>query len=190
MSGSLNTIDLFRGPSVRLVRDDVEPTAKAWARWGRDTLFHRLMDGEPAMLFSEKARKEYMEKLEDEPGNFLFNIHTLADDRLIGFIELVHVQWNNGDAWVGMGIGERDAWSKGYGSEALGLVVRFAFEELNLHRVSLGVFAHNPRAIRAYEKVGFRIEGRARGTVSREGVRGDDFYMGILRREWLAQQEA
>jgi RimJ/RimL family protein N-acetyltransferase len=190
MNGKLNGTNLLRGRSIRLVSDDVDATVKAWSRWSRDTLFHRLLDSGPPVLYSDKARKEYLEKLEESPSAFLFNIHTLEDDRLIGFIELVHILWNNGDAWVGLGIGARSDWNKGYGSEALGLVVRLAFEELNLHRVSLGVFAHNLRAIRAYEKVGFRIEGRERGTVIREGERSDDLYMGILRHEWVAQREA
>jgi RimJ/RimL family protein N-acetyltransferase len=66
------------------------------------------------------------------------------------------------------------------------IVLRYAFAELNLHRVSLGVFEYNPRAIRSYEKAGFQHEGRARKHLNHEGQRWDIFFMGILREEWLA----
>ena len=65
------------------------------------------------------------------------------------------------------------------------VILRYAFTELNLHRVSLGLFEYNPRALRSYEKAGFKMEGRMRGTLHREGRRWDDLYMGILRTEWM-----
>ena len=68
------------------------------------------------------------------------------------------------------------------------VILRFAFTELNLHRVSLTVFDYNQRAIRSYEKAGFRMEGRQRGFLKREGQRWDLIYMGILRSEWEATQ--
>jgi RimJ/RimL family protein N-acetyltransferase len=69
----------------------------------------------------------------------------------------------------------------------LELIERYAFEELNLHRLSLGVFAYNPRARRAYEKAGFVVEGRERGAILRDGQRADVIIMGILREEWRAR---
>lgn len=65
------------------------------------------------------------------------------------------------------------------------LALRFAFMELNLHRVTLDVFEYNPRAIRSYEKAGFREEGRRRQLLLRNGRRWDEIEMGILREEWL-----
>jgi RimJ/RimL family protein N-acetyltransferase len=68
------------------------------------------------------------------------------------------------------------------------LILQYAFMELNLHRVSLDVFDYNPRAIHSYEKVGFKMEGRQRGILLREGKRWDMVFMGILRKEWLGQR--
>jgi RimJ/RimL family protein N-acetyltransferase len=99
------------------------------------------------------------------------------------------VQWTHGDTFVGIGIGEPDYRGKGYGTDAMRVILRFAFMELNLHRVSLDVFEYNPRAIRSYEKAGFVIEGRKRRVVNRDGRRWDDIYMGILREEWERQRE-
>jgi len=64
------------------------------------------------------------------------------------------------------------------------ILLRYAFEELNLHRLSLSVFEYNSRAIRSYEKAGFVIEGRARQFLNRDGLRYDMIFMGILRDEW------
>ena len=67
----------------------------------------------------------------------------------------------------------------------MNLLLRFAFTEVNLRRVTLAVFEYNPRAIRTYEKVGFRHEGRLRQFLNKEGRRWDMLFMGILREEWL-----
>ena len=64
------------------------------------------------------------------------------------------------------------------------VLLRYAFEELNLHRVNLSVFEYNPRAIRSYEKAGFRHEGRQRDALHRCGKRWDMLYMGILKSDW------
>jgi RimJ/RimL family protein N-acetyltransferase len=88
-------------------------------------------------------------------------------------------------AFVGIGIGERAYWGKGYGTDAMKVALRFAFTEINLERVTLNVFEYNPRAIRSYEKAGFKHEGRMRGALLKDGRRWDMIYMGILREEWL-----
>jgi RimJ/RimL family protein N-acetyltransferase len=111
-------------------------------------------------------------------------IRALDGDRLIGFVGLGGIQWNNGDAFVGISLGERQDWGKGYGTDAMRVLLRYAFDELNLHRVSLDVFEYNPRAIRSYEKAGFTVEGRCRQYLHREGKRWDLIFMGILREEW------
>jgi RimJ/RimL family protein N-acetyltransferase len=90
---------------------------------------------------------------------------------------------------VGIGLGEREFWGKGYGTDAMRIILRYAFTELNLHRVTLNVFEYNPRGVRSYEKAGFVLEGRQRGVLLREGRRWDEIYMGILREDWLKQQQ-
>ncbi len=85
---------------------------------------------------------------------------------------------------MGISIGEKEYWGKGYGTDAMRVVLRYAFTELNLHRVSLTVFEYNPRAIRSYEKAGFTLEGREREAVFRSGKRTDMIYMGVLREDW------
>jgi RimJ/RimL family protein N-acetyltransferase len=137
--------------------------------------------------YTAKAAKEEWEK--DEPSNdfVVFDIIALDSDKPIGFVALFAIDYVRGNTWVGIGIGERDYWGKGCGTEAMRMAIRYAFVELNLHRVNLGVFEYNPRAQRAYEKAGFVYEGRSRQELHREGRRWDGIYMGVLRPEWLAQ---
>lgn len=178
--------DLLQGKLVRLCGVAPEELSKNFSRWGRDSEFKRLLDFDPARLHSAKATKEWMEKhLEEEKDTFWFSIRTLKDDRLLGDIDLMVINWASRDAFVGLGIGERDFWGKGYGTEAMNLALRYAFLELNLGRVTLNVFEYNERAIRSYEKAGFRVEGRQRQLIQREGHRWDLIYMGILSEEWM-----
>ena len=99
---------------------------------------------------------------------------------------LFGIEWHAGVAFVGIGIGETDYRGKGYGTDAMRLILRYAFEALHLRRVSLDVFEYNQRAYRSYIKAGFVEEGRARQYLHRDGRRWDLIYMGILREEWLA----
>jgi RimJ/RimL family protein N-acetyltransferase len=70
------------------------------------------------------------------------------------------------------------------------LIVQYGFVELNLRRITLGLHAYNERALKSYQKVGFKLEGRVREEGLRDGVRYDGLDMGILREEWLAMQAA
>ena len=89
-------------------------------------------------------------------------------------------------ATLGILIGEKDYWSNGYGTDAIVTLLRFAFGEMNLHRVMLHVFEFNERAIACYKKCGFQIEGRLRQHYYGEGRYWDDFVMGVLRDEFEA----
>ncbi|MCE9645604.1 MAG: GNAT family N-acetyltransferase [Chloroflexi bacterium] len=181
--------DIYRGSLVRLADESPEMMAKAHTQWDRDTEQHRLADSEPAQLWSEKKIKEFLEKREkNNSQSFRFAIRTLADDQLIGGVGLWVSSWSHADTWLGISIGDRRYWGKGYGTDAMRLAVQYAFVELNLRRVSLGLHAYNERALRTYQKVGFKLEGRMRGEGLRDGVRFDSLWMGILREEWLAAE--
>jgi len=181
--------DLLAGKLVRLAAYDPEEMGKAFSRWARDSEYWRLMDSGPARMPSAKKAKEFFEKDMDEldASIYFFGVRRLADDALIGEMVLDVVNWAGGDAFVGLTIGERENWGKGYGTEMMSLLLQYAFLEVNLRRVTLNVFEYNPRAIRVYEKVGFRHEGRFRKYMNKEGRRWDMLFMGILREEWIEQ---
>jgi RimJ/RimL family protein N-acetyltransferase len=181
--------DLLQGTLVQLITDEPGVLAEAIARWGGDSEYQRLLDAEPANQFSVKQRTEWFQKEQekDPPAFYLFAIRILENKQMVGLVGLDGDFYPHGEAFVGIGIGEREAWSKGYGTDAMKVILRYAFQELNLRRVALDTFEYNPRAIRSYEKAGFVYEGRAREFLLREGRRWDLIFMGILREEWLAQ---
>jgi RimJ/RimL family protein N-acetyltransferase len=178
--------ELFQGEFVRLSSEDPQVMGEAFARWNQNSEYFRLLDSDPARLWSAKKIKEWFEKDLDAalPNNLLFAIRTLEEDKLIGFIAFDGINWTDRDSYVAIGIGESDFWSKGYGSDAMRLMLRYGFTELNLHRISLTVFEQNPRGIRSYEKCGFKHEGRIREFLLRDGKRSDMLHMGILLQEW------
>jgi RimJ/RimL family protein N-acetyltransferase len=173
---------------VRLKAENPEMHSKLFVGWVRDSEYWRLMANVPPFPWTQEGVRKHIEKeLEkDDPRNVFFAIHALEDDRIIGEIGLDGISYTRGDTFIGIDIGEREYWDRGYGTDAMKVLLRYAFTELNLHRVSLNVFEYNPRAIRSYEKCGFRVEGHAHEAFQRENRRWDLIYMGILKDEWQA----
>ncbi|MBI4674561.1 MAG: GNAT family N-acetyltransferase [Chloroflexi bacterium] len=174
---------LFNGTLVRLAIENPETDAASLARWERDTEFERVLSHKPVFPSGQKKWRERLEEAPDE-RQFWFSVFALAEDKLIGFVGIFMVRQQHGDCMVGIGMGEPEFRGKGYGTDALRLALRFAFRELNMHRVALMVLATNARAIRSYEKCGFVREGVTRGADYRDRIRRDVISMGILRSEW------
>jgi RimJ/RimL family protein N-acetyltransferase len=191
MGEKIMSTGLFEGQLVRLSSEDPQTMAQAFARWNQNSEYFRLLDSDPAHLWSTNKFKEWLEKDLDSilPPNLLFSIRTLDADKLIGFIALDEIKWTDSDSYVAIGIGDPDFWGKGCGTDAMRLMLRYAFTELNLHRISLNVYAYNQRGIRSYEKCGFKHEGCIREFVLRDGRRSDMLHMGILRSEWESQSK-
>ena len=94
------------------------------------------------------------------PDALAMAIHEQATDRLVGTCAFSQLDGDNGSALYHITIGEKDAWGHGYGTEATRLMLDHAFGTLGLHRIALYVFEFNERAIRAYQRCGFVVEGR------------------------------
>jgi RimJ/RimL family protein N-acetyltransferase len=181
--------DLFRGVLVRVTAEEPDVLLKEEFRLQHDSEYVRLMSSNALSMSSQKKLKEWMEKRIESgfvPERYYFSVRTLAEDKLIGFFSL-YVELIHSNAWVGIGIGDRDFWSKGYGTDMMKVCLRYAFDELGMQRVSLGLHGYNTRALHSYEKAGFKLEGRSRQDVLKEGKRTDTLWMGILREEWLRQ---
>ncbi len=179
--------NLFAGKLVRLVapsRDD----AAVLARWSEDASYLRALDTDYARPLSAQEFARRLDPDKRDPNWIEFHLRAVQDDRLIGFVALHTIEWNNATAMLSVGIGEPGDRDKGYGSEALRLVLNYAFTELNLFRIGLDVIATNDRAVHIYEKLGFRREGIMRLAVHREGHRYDVLHMGLLRDEWRPGQ--
>lgn len=175
--------DLLRGERVRLTA--VTPAdLPTLTQWWANTDFLRLYDSVPAYPRTESQLAKRIEEGQKGDTTFLFGIRPLTGDDLIGLLELDGIAWSNGTAFVSIAIGDEENRGKGYGREAMQLVLDFAFRELNLHRVCLTVFSYNPAAINLYESLGFIREGAYREHLHRDGQRHDMILYGLLRHEW------
>lgn len=183
--------DLMCGQLVRMGAANPDVLAESFMRWNQDMDYYIPLDSDPPRMWSVNKYKSWFEKDMEEQAHdtFFFPLYTLKDDRLIGFMALFGMEWAHGDSMFAIGIGEPEYRGKGYGTDALRVLLRYVFQELNLHRLGLFVFGFNDRAIRAYEKAGFVREGCIRQASRREGKRNDWYIMGILRSEWEAKYE-
>jgi diamine N-acetyltransferase len=120
----------------------------------------------------------------EDPSVELFAIRLLDGDRLVGTCQLLAIDTRHRTAELQIRIGDADARGQGLGTEAVGLLLRHAFADLDLERVSLHVFASNAPAIAAYEKSGFVREGVLRAAAFVDGDRKDVVVMAVLRSEW------
>ncbi|MDQ0493016.1 GNAT family N-acetyltransferase [Paenibacillus brasilensis] len=174
--------NLFYGERIKLaaVREE---DAEVMFKWGEDAEYLRNVDTDLALPYTLKQMEA-----EGAPSSneVYFRLRTLADDVLIGFVAIHGIEWNNRTGQLAVGIGNTEYRGKGYGTEAVRLILRYAFYELNLNRVGLDVIEYNDQAIRTYEKAGFQIEGRVRSAVLRDGNSYDRIMMGILYSEWSA----
>lgn len=108
-----------------------------------------------------------------------------VNGRLIGEIKLHSINLQDRRASMAIAIYDPGQLGKGYGSEAIRLLLQHAFTQLNLHRIGVRVLAFNERAVKTYKKCGFTVEGQERETAFVDGVWHDDLMMGILSREFL-----
>jgi RimJ/RimL family protein N-acetyltransferase len=112
-----------------------------------------------------------------------FAIVVRENELYVGNCDLREINPVDRNASLGILIGRKDEWGNGFGTEAVALLCRYAFEGLNLHRVSLSCYANNERGLRLYARLGFVIEGRRREQVFVDGGYVDELVLGLLRDE-------
>ena len=185
---------LYEGQDIRFGPIDHEKDPEIEAKWTHDSEFMRMMDTTPARPMSAAMIKKGYEKLEkqiDENKNlYHFMIRAKADDRLIGTAAVQRIEWANGNAFLSLGIGAAEDRGKGYGAQALRMLLRFAFAELNLFRVSAIVPEYNETALALLKKFGFVQEVCRRKALERDNHRWDLYVFGLLKDEWQDQARA
>jgi RimJ/RimL family protein N-acetyltransferase len=174
---------LLSGTRVRLTAFTPDDVA-ALARWYQDTAFLRLYDAEVAHPKNEKQVADLIAERQKSATAYIFAVRPLDGNDLVGYAEIDGILWSQGTGWLSIGIGDLAHRGQGYGTEAMQLLLRFAFDELNLRRVQLTVFSYNDPALRLYERLGFRREGVFREFLLRDGQTHDMILYGLLRREW------
>lgn len=167
-----------------VLRRHVPGNLAAFRRWYADPEVARLTRYQDGPMRPDEIERFFTARAL-ETDSMAMGIHVRATNRLIGSCAFSQLDPDNGSVLFHITIGERDQWGHGYGTEATALMVDHAFGTLGLHRVALAVFEFNERAIRAYRRVGFRVEGRAREAIRREGRRWDEIQMSLLVDDWL-----
>ena len=155
-----------------------------------EAMFEWINDRELVLLSApyrpvgEGAHRLWFDSVQQRSDNALFGIRLIADDSLIGTCQLVGLDPLNRSARLQIRIGVARMRGKGHGTAAVRLLVEHGFKDLNLHRVELGVFAHNAAAQRAYEKAGFVVEGCRREAAWIDGRFCDLVLMAMLQTQW------
>jgi len=179
---------LFEEELICLAPIDPERDAEIEAKWTHDEANLRLLKAEIARPLStaqvKKAYESIEKKVEEDKNLFYFTIRTRPDERLVGFAKLYAITWSHGTGMLQMGIGDAQDRKQGYGRQALSLLLRYAFDELNLYRLTALVPEYNRDALRFFEKAGFVIEVRRRQALNRDGRRWDLLHLGLLQEEW------
>ena len=159
-------------------QDDYE----TYVKWLNNPNITQFLDCNDSLITLSKE-KELLDKIANE--EFCFAIIKKEDDTLLGNVGVTKIDYKNGKAELGIFIGDEENLSKGYGSEAIKLIINFAFNEIRLHSVMLTVFSNNPRAIKAYTKCGFKEFGRRHEAIYHNGEYLDLIYMEIINENSL-----
>jgi len=142
----------------------------------------------PMSLADENHWFERLAERPPEEKPLAIEVRSSDGWRLVGNSGFHNIEWHNRSAEIGIFIGDKSIWNKGYGTEAVSLLLQHGFGTLNLNRVFLSVHETNRRAIRAYEKAGFIQEGAMRQAVYKNGKFQDMLFMSVLRSEWESRK--
>ena len=158
-----------------------------FVRWFNDDQVTSFLGMSAPM--SEAMEEQWFNNMLETQGKdaFHFVICVVEDGLPIGTIGLFQIDRVNGSAGIGISIGEKSLWSRGYGTDAMLALLDFGFGQQRLERMWLEVYDHNARARRSYEKAGFVLEGTERNASYKRGRYADVLLMSILRDEWQAQ---
>ena len=163
-----------------------ENDAEKFTEWLNDLEVTQYLSAMYPRAINAQNEKGFLEKLAKDHNYSIVDIKT---NELLGNCGFPNIDNLNQTGEVGIFIGNKNFWNKGYGTEALILLVDFGFRVLNLHNISLRVVSFNPRAIKVYEKIGFRIIGKMRESILKDMERYDMIYMDILYNEFYEKNK-
>ena len=180
---------MLRGERVRLgpiKREYIE----SFLKWFNDPeITQYLVAYRPMTRMAEEA---WIENLKNRENDIHFSIIIPNEDgteTLIGNCGIHAIDWKNRVGEIGIAIGEKEYQNKGYGTEALELLIDYGFRTVNLNRLELYTYSFNVRALKSYKKVGFIEEGRKRQFIWSNGRYHDAILLSILAEEWRETQK-
>lgn len=182
-------MSVIYGERVRLraaERDDV----KKFYVWVNDPEVTRYLSLYlPMSTVDEENWFDSMTKRDQSEKTLVIEVRDGDGWKMIGNCGVFGIDQVNRLGELGIMLGEKDEWNKGYGTETMTLLLRHSFDTLNLNRAYLQVYAENTHAKRAYDKAGFVEEGRLREAAYKHGRYDDVIVMSVLRSEWIARKK-
>jgi RimJ/RimL family protein N-acetyltransferase len=175
---------MILGKRIYLRNLKVEDISQEYISWLNDCQINKFLSIRDEFQ-TYKTVRCYIESFEGRRDKLLLGIFLKENNQHIGNVTLSHIDWKNDFAVIGICIGNKTSWKRGYGEEALDCIKKFVFEELKLNRLEAGVCKDNIASIKLFKKVGFKIEGRLR---EREKINDryiDGLIMGLVKREYV-----
>jgi RimJ/RimL family protein N-acetyltransferase len=172
----------IEGETVRL-RQRREEDLALFVRWYNDPEVRHWLHMSEAGEQTIETERQRWELTRHDPTRITFVIET-RDGVAIGNVGLIAIEEAHGRAELGVSIGDKDHWNRGYGTDAIRTLLGFAFETMGLRRVELITDHDNERGLRCYEKCGFVREGVLRAHRLRYGKPLDMVLMSVLREDW------
>ena len=184
---------LFNGPNIHLAAIDPEKDGAVEAAWTYDLDYTQWVTDKPARplgaLALKKHHEELQKKAEDSQNQMYWAIRRTEGDELIGFIRIPIVFWSHANAIVHLAFGSTQNLAQ-FGREALEMVLRYGFTELNLYRMETALPEYREDARALFEQAGFLLEVRRRKVFFRGGKYWDALHYGMLCHEWQALHQA
>jgi [ribosomal protein S5]-alanine N-acetyltransferase len=174
------------GDRVRLVPPERSLHLESALRWLNDPSVTATIEFNSGI--SRRQEEAFFERVESDRESHMHWAILAEDGRHIGFIGLHAIQWRHRSTTGGLLIGDRDAWGRGYATDAVRVRTRFVFEQMGLHRIEGHTF--NPAMRRVYEKCGYRHEGTSRKRMWRDGQWHDVANYAILEEDYFGQSQA
>ena len=167
----------------RVYLREVRPTDvnENYYRWMNNPEVTQFLESRFQPNSLEKLREYVDQKLAD-PDNLFLAIVSKKGDRHIGNVKLGPISWAHRTAEIGILVGEKDCWGKGYATEVIRLVSEFAFRTLNLEKLTAGCYKGNQGSVKAFLKAGFSQEGVRKSQFFSEGNRVDNILLGLVRK--------
>lgn len=182
-------IHLFEGEKVRLRSFELSDLDAIMEHWNDLETRHNTGRATPD---SRQDREDFIRnswKLRMEGKGYIFAIEVKKTKEFLGHGSIYVLRNRARSADLGIFIYNKNNWDKGFGTDAMKILLEFGFNYINLHRIELGVYPNNKRAIHVYEKLGFKEVGRKRENRFMNGKYRDEIIMDILQREWRKKNE-
>ncbi|WP_240339673.1 GNAT family N-acetyltransferase [Halobacillus ihumii] len=138
-------------------------------------------------VFSRAGVQNWFDRNSTDSSRIDLVICLQTNHQMIGDLAMLEIDHQNRKAVVRISIFDKNYWGQGYGTESMSLLLEFGFNHLNLHRVGLDVFSYNERAMKSYQKLGFKREGVIRDDLYYDGEYHDSILMGVLKEEFVKQ---